>query len=421
MNAPAPTHSTTVGGSSCGRLIQCPGSYRLLKEIRAAVPGEAQAGVAAERGTALHEAIAAILEDRFGNAADVIGLSFNAREISEDDFRDAVKPALDEFDALADLSEAEGGLEYMVETSVAFPGIPHSFGTADIIARTNRRTFVMDWKFGYNPVEAEKNPQGQFYACGALKTHPAMFGPGDDWPVEICIIQPQSDPVLKRWSTTIAELAEFQESLIRKYGEANGDNPTFAKGKECQYCDAKPICPEYGALRADLPEIRHEIELVKTSIADPVCTADINIGEFLATLLEDLDDLEDLKKSVHALATQYAHNGPNAVPGHKLIEKLSNSFWVDKAKTQKWLRTSMRLKFDQIAPRNMISPSAVGKLLKDRKGRIKEVPADQVGRVVTGVALVKDSAKGDAWLPGSDVNALAAALPDSEKAPEINP
>ena len=98
------------------------------------------------------------------------------------------------------------------------------------------------------------------------------------------------------------------------------------------------------------------------------------------------------------------------MPGYKLIESLSNNFWIDPVKAEKWLRTSMRFKYDQISPRKMISPSAVTKLLKTRKGNIKEVPADRINRTVTGVSLVKESAKGAVYVPGGSTNAMAEKL-----------
>lgn len=412
-------HSTTVGGSSAAQLIQCPGSYNLLRDLKAAMPdAPEESSEAADRGTALHEAMAAILLDApagdLGGSPDaVIGRTFYGRVISEDDYLAAVWPALDAFDQFCDLAEHEGGLRFLVEKSVEMPGIPHSFGTADIIGRTDQRTVVLDWKFGYNDVSPIENAQGLYYARAALHSRPDMFGEGDDWPVEIIIVQPQSDEVFKRWSTTVSALEAFRLRLIARYSEAvNDDNPTFARGPECRYCRGKPLCPAWGALMDELPDARSDLDEVLDPPlrgTDPVMPT----GERLAEIIDLLDDLKELDKAAHALAHDLEYSQAGSVPGWYLTQAFSNRAWVDEAAAEKWMRRSLRLKYDACAPRKLITPATVDKILKKRKGRLKEIPAKHVERRVSGTKLVRDGSKAPVYTPGAEVQELAEKLAET--------
>jgi len=405
-------HSTTVGGSSAAQIIQCPGSYNLLRDLKAAMPNAPEeSNEAADRGTALHEAMAELVNYDPEDPEVVIGQEFYGRVISYDDYRDTIAPALEAFDNFCDLCEHEGGLSFLVETQVEMPGIPDSFGTSDLIGRTDQRTVILDWKFGFNEVDPVENAQGLYYGRAAQHTRPDMFGEGDDWPVEIIIVQPQPDPVLKRWSTTAGALEAFRMRLVAKYSEAIGsDAPTFAKGPACRYCKGKPLCPAYGALLDDLPDARYDIETAYTAPPDG---SDLLSGERLAQIIDLLDDLKELSNAAHKLAHDLEYNQAGSVPGWYLTQSLSNRAWIDEEATTKWLRTSMRMKYDAAAPRKLITPASVDKILKARKGRLKEIPEKYVERRVTGTKLVRDGSKAPVYTPGAEVQELAEKLAEA--------
>src|SRR5690606_35908185 len=153
----------------------------------------------ADEGTALHDAITHILENDVLDTSELLGMSFgpdtNPTKITKTLLHDAVDPALDFFDALDAEAEDEGGLQFLVEKRFQMPGIPGAFGTGDLLCRTDKRTIIVDWKFGSGvPVKAEypeeivdepnmeratvmrPNSQLMFYARAALFSFPDMFG-----------------------------------------------------------------------------------------------------------------------------------------------------------------------------------------------------------------------------------------------------
>lgn len=408
-------HSTTVGGSSAAQIIQCPGSYNLLRDLKAAMPNAPEeSNEAADRGTALHEAMAELLNYDPEDPEIVIGQEFYGRVISDEDYRDAITPALKAFDVLCGLCEHEGGLSFLVETQVEMPGIPDSFGTSDLIGRTDQRTVILDWKFGFNEVDPIENAQGLYYGRAAMHTRPDMFGEGDDWPVEIIIIQPQSDPVLKRWSTTAGALEAFRMRLVAKYAEAVGAvAPTFAKGPACRYCKGKPLCPAYGALLGDLPDARYDIDNATALVAAGAHRDNALSGHRLAEIMELLSDLKELNNAARELAHDLECSQAGSVPGWYLTQSWSNRSWVDPAAAEKWLRTSLRMKYDAAAPRKLITPAAVDKILKARKGRLKEIPEKYVERRVTGTKLVRDGSKAPVYTPGAEVQELVEKLAET--------
>ena len=84
----------------------------------------------ADRGTALHSAMALLIE----NAAtldDLVGETIGDYTITLDDVENALRPVLAYVETLLDAP----GAEYYLEQRVVFPAIADTFGTADLIIR----------------------------------------------------------------------------------------------------------------------------------------------------------------------------------------------------------------------------------------------------------------------------------------------
>src|SRR5690606_4884045 len=124
----------------------CPGSYQMEQKV----PENLRKGSSsyADEGTALHEAIQFVLDENISDPMDLLGREFNGYKMTRKLISEALEPALDFFDALDEELDTEGGLQFLTEQRCQMPGIPDAFGTSDIVARSDKRSIILDWKFG---------------------------------------------------------------------------------------------------------------------------------------------------------------------------------------------------------------------------------------------------------------------------------
>ena len=114
---------------------------RQRRAARPALPGvrrprregagaSAQASAYAERGTALHAAMALLIE-RERSLDSLVGETIDDYTITRDDVENALRPAVAYVDTLLDAP----GAEYYLEHRIVFPTIAGAFGTADLLVR----------------------------------------------------------------------------------------------------------------------------------------------------------------------------------------------------------------------------------------------------------------------------------------------
>ena len=213
-NLPVIAHAdrahSPVGGSSAKRVMHCTASVALCAKYP-----NVESGFAA-KGTALHEAIDLIFQGRTKQDTDVIGLTFNGFEITEEDYREAIAPALEMWDAL---DKELGGIDYFNERRVVFPDIENAFGTVDMVGKARDRTIVWDWKFGRGvAVEAERNEQLMYYAYAAAHTPGTAELFDRDKPIELFIVDEIDDaldtPGLERLMNILDEKAKERGSVF---------------------------------------------------------------------------------------------------------------------------------------------------------------------------------------------------------------
>jgi hypothetical protein len=82
-------HSNIVGGSTAERVINCPGSVKLV----ATMPPKESSSYADE-GTLLHDCIADLLELRHASARDMIGRQYNGQTLTEELVEEKLLPAM---------------------------------------------------------------------------------------------------------------------------------------------------------------------------------------------------------------------------------------------------------------------------------------------------------------------------------------
>ena len=190
-------HSTIIGGSTAGRMLNCPGSHRAI----AALPPAAEiTSEYAEQGTALHEVMALIMRRAkaktyltHGNlrqfAHHLVGRRFNDRKLSQEECDTRIIPALNALEMLEQKHSAPFPVENYrvvgVEQKVTFPGVAGGYGTVDVILQNSNKVLHVDWKFGagigVRAVTKDDagelvNPQLLFYAAAAFASFPKYYG-----------------------------------------------------------------------------------------------------------------------------------------------------------------------------------------------------------------------------------------------------
>lgn len=325
-------HSKIVGGSTAKRVINCPGSVALVAEM----PPQPTSSYA-EEGTLLHDEISRFLgelEYRFTCSQELIV--------------DKLKPALD----LLDEVDPDKQMMYEVETRVGFGDLlPGVFGSTDLMGRIGGKAIILDWKFGSGvPVPAEENEQLMFYAAAAMRTPEAKWVFDGATEVELIIIQP---PAIKRWTTTIERIKDFERTLIKAVKIAQQLDAPLKHGDHCRWCAAKPTCPIItGAVDRAVAMKMEKIDVDK-------------IGAYL----HNADLLEDWIKDLRSLAEEMMKKG-KLVPGWKMVPKRATRSWANEANAKAALLVS--LKESEVIESKMVSPAAAEKLLKAQKLKLPD-------------------------------------------------
>lgn len=147
-----------------------------------------------------------------------------------------------------------------------------SFGTADCIILAEPLLEVIDFKYGFNPVQAESNPQLRLYALGAFRAYGMLY---DFTHVRVTIFQPRRGAVLSETITTDA-LEAWARDVIRPAAvKALAGEGEYKAGPWCQYCKAKNVC----RARADA-----QLELAKFEFAKPDTLTNKEIADILTRI-----------------------------------------------------------------------------------------------------------------------------------------
>jgi hypothetical protein len=371
-------HSNIVGGSTAKRVINCPGSVALVQKMPPQPSSEH-----ADRGTLLHEAISAILEDQ---SVDVIGLTYKGQVLTQDLYDDKIMAAL----ALLDEVDPDKEMFYEVETRVGFGDLlPGVFGSTDFVGRLGNKAVVLDWKFGDGVVvTAEENEQLMFYAAAAMRTTALQWAFDGATEIECIIVQP---PIIRRWTTTPERIKQFEHQLVKAVKAAQDPEARLKAGDHCRWCAAKPVCPQ----------MTGEVEraaLVKIKEIDAA-----TLGQYLAKA----DVLEGWITDLRALAFQMLEKNVS-VPGYKIVQKQSRRQWTDDKKAIAALHDMGVPRGELFSPEEIRSPAQIEKVLKKRK---MALPDDLVVSVSSGTTLASEDDPRPAVLQiGSQLSAALSKL-----------
>jgi hypothetical protein len=166
----------------------------------------------------------------------------------------------------------------------------------------------------------------------------------------LVIIQP---PTIKRWTTTIERIKQFEQTLIRAVKIAEQPDAPLKNGDHCRWCAAKPVCPIMtGAVDRAVAIKMDKIDVDK-------------IGAYL----HNADLLESWIKDLRTLAEEMMKKG-KPVPGWKMVPKRATRSWVkeDDAK----VALLQHLKESEVIETKLVSPAAAEKLLKAQKLKLPD-------------------------------------------------
>jgi len=327
-------HSSIVGGSTAGRLIECPGSY----QAQLALPPSADiSSEYAAEGTAMHAVMDALMRKRaqvptanmIAEAESWVGHHFHDRTLTRDHVDTMILPALL---ALEELEiEYGGGFTVLaIEQRVAFPGVPGAFGTIDLILGSDRCILHVDWKFGQGvgvkasttDASGERlNPQMMFYLAAAQNSAKKIYR-GSRKELVIAIIQPRGDEPLTHAVISKTDVKWFIEDMQDAVVKALDRDPIRARGEHCRFAPCKVNCPLWTAPMLDLAAMKVQ---PRTEVVERKVTP---YGEYLANAKQLVDGLAMFTKEVNDQLHAYLEDG-GSVPGWRLKAKAKQRRWVD--------------------------------------------------------------------------------------------
>lgn len=395
-----PSEHSPVGASAVPRVIRCPGSVGMC----ALVPEREESEYSAE-GTVAHHVRE--LCSKFGMEPE----GFIGTEMVVDGFKiviteemaEALRPGLEW------IEERPGRV--VNEFRVSFDRwMPDQFGTLDIGIIDTKLITINDLKYGAGvPVSAYENEQLMTYALGfwdnvarhetdateflLVIDQPRSRGSpreeaafGDDFDDEDDEDDDEGKPHWGgEWRVTLEELLEFGEKLKTAYDLAMSPDAWLRAGeKQCQFCPAKGICPEYARWSlvlldlefADLDPSMITLKDKDTLTEQQRTNVALNMGRITAWT-----------KAVYASVLQDAQAG-RPTPGAKcVIGKEGPRKWKDDKMAEEFVRFNLT-KADAYTKPALISPAQFEKQKKKVSPEERAKVADYVTRSPGKPALV---------------------------------
>jgi hypothetical protein len=403
MNAPLEPAHSPFGGSVAARILRCPASVGLIAKVPARLR---KSSAYAERGTALHSALALLLDDNGPSLESLVGKTIGDYAITDGDVENSLRPVFTYITALLD----SPGTEFYLEHRVGFPTIPGAYGTADLLIRIGNTIHVVDLKFGAGVRVTALTPDGDedvinaqllFYAAAARHSLPEFFAGVKN--IVLTIVQPQSvEPDAEMVSSvevTHAELGEFIVAYRAACEEALSPAPRLARGDWCRFCAARPICPLHTAPLLDLARFS-EAALAAPPSKESYLAA-------LAAGLDLVDAIKDIRVALHDQAKRALENG-DVVPGYALSAGRAERHWRDDERATIAALGGLGLAHSDVVAEGLRS---VKQIEVRAKARGLKVPPDFIVSRRSGVSLTKcENAHTPVRGRGEMVRSFSAAL-----------
>jgi hypothetical protein len=372
-------HSGIMGGSNAEQRLNCPGSYKLEKQMPKGPPSEY-----AVQGSVFHAAMELLLtadpetdDELEGLLDELVGQDLGFGEewkITAEQINVKVRPAWESWITIRD----EHGIDdWFIEQRVSLDKvIPRAFGTVDILGKdVHNGLHVLDWKFGDGvSVPVEGNSQLTFYAAGALyDDDPELAAFCDEVSVvHLHIVQPRvgANRVYESWQTDEAYIEKFLDLAVAAVAAAATPEPPIKPGTHCRWCDGKPICPAHEAAGIEALAVKPE-SMTATDLA-----TNLNRAALLKTWISAVFDL-----------AQRELEGGAQIPGWKLVPKQPRRQWIDAEAAEAMLK-KRKVKIDVMYERKLRSPTQIEKLKPDLYSRVLSANVEARS---SGLTVVDDS------------------------------
>jgi hypothetical protein len=246
---------------------------------------------------------------------------------------------------------AEKRLDYSVYA-------PEGFGTGDCIIIGGNTLHVIDFKYGKGvPVSAERNPQMMLYALGAYEEERILFNIET---VRMTIVQPRLDSI-SEFTMATKELLDWGESIRPIAQKAFNGVGELIAGDHCQFCRAKPICPECKKQNMAVEVFGNKLPPLLTN-------------EEVGQIIEKARNLAKWVKSLEEYALGECLKG-NEIPGYKAVHGRSKREFINTDEAFKVLKdngTDEAMLYDKVP----LSLAKIEELIGKKK--FKEILADKV-------------------------------------------
>ena len=281
-----------ISPSDMARVIQCPGSLNMVRELTDKEVPEEDEEVRA-RGERGHAVVEQCLLDPMLSPSEMI----------DDDphLAQSIEIALGRIDKFRSSVHV---IAEFVEVTVELPDDPLIGGTPDYVLIYLDLTtleigcLIVDFKFGRLDVDVQENPQIMAYARIYSEKYP-YIDTFDGW-----VIQPGGGGITEEpW--TREQLRTFMRQFLAK-----SHSTKLKLNSGCRYCPARLICPEMRQTLMGVAELAQRVNHGDTKVSDLSSEQTVMLVKNRTMLTKMLDDLA--KKVKNLMLTG------DTVPGLKL-------------------------------------------------------------------------------------------------------
>ena len=302
----------TLSPSSSARWMSCPGSVAMSKQAHLLF-GEGNTSDPALKGTKLHDIAERMLLNQPVTPEQMTWVNAKGREekITMTDIEEAVTPYVN---FVRDLVGETGDL--FVESKLT--AHKQVWGTGDAVVIDDETLHVIDLKTGFGVVHAKDNTQLKIYALGAHKEFGFMYNYDT---INVVISQGRMNHH-SSYTYTIKEIEAFEEEMLLAI-EAVEKEPEklVTSEKGCQWCSARPICPEM----ADLVEKQTQTELKDMTMTQ------------LSEAMSNLPVIKSWIKGIEDQVKQSLEKG-ETLPGWKMVQGRKSRRWTSVEAATKYFK-----------------------------------------------------------------------------------
>lgn len=388
-----------LGGSSAHRWTNCSGSILLSRSVPAGTPSEA-----ALEGTRLHQISEQALTQLITYFREGLKIHDSIYD-HEENYISEVLQLVYENVFLKQITGKVIGLEktFIVDSRFNMSGTADVWGVY-IDTHGKRAGFIVDFKFGHHPVEAEKNAQLAFYSDGLLQ-FVREKGKDLDY-VRAIIIQPKTDPAYKETKFTIKQLEAWHKKFLDAAHKVYVQKKfNYKVGEWCHFCPGKVLCKAY------LNQTKKETDLDLVNLNEVIFENPETLSkEVVENIVLHADKLEDFIKRCREYIINQLRSGYESA--HlKIVEGQSRRRWIEDDKEVSAHLQQLGLKIKEIYTAELRNIGDIEKqLVKLEKPKYKGKKANEVKGIVKDLLTnVTEKGKGNVSL-----------VPITDERPAIN-